>query len=365
MKKSKLNININKDDSDLNDFLLITHELGIRPSKFIFYSQFDAKGVWGIISNEFKVKDDAINRSAEAIPDGDGFMFNNKYCIKLNDEIYLSFIEIDSTIDGNEDRMITNFTLFYDHSKIAIESLNELVHKFDKTIISFESDLDENNSTYIKLGINGYELSSFIPSSIDKENIEHYYNDDVISKSNKLIKLINKQSKGLSLIWGDKGNGKTSLTNWISTQVEKQVIYIPSVMIDATINSPDFISFIERNNNTLLLIDDCELYIDNHFKSNMFTNNIIQLVDGVLSAHTSLHIILIYNNVDEDDILDIFDDCNSLLIDIEVTELDIDKSNDLSKFIGKNKSYKKEMRVADIVSGKKDSEINDDCEIGY
>src|ERR1035437_2323842 len=111
-----LNINVNKDDSDLNDFLFIAHDFGVRPSKVVFYSQFDAAGVWEAISDDFKAKDIDINKSAEIIPDGENFIFNNKYCIKLNSNLYLSFLELDSTDDeGKEERIITNFTLFYNH----------------------------------------------------------------------------------------------------------------------------------------------------------------------------------------------------------------------------------------------------------
>ena len=362
--KYNLNININKDDVDLNDFLFIAHDFGVRPSKVIFYSQFDAQGVWEAISDDFKAPDTAINKAAEIIPDGDNFIFNNKYCVKLNDSLYLTFLELDSTsADGKEERIITNFTLFYNHTTISIEELNTIVHKFDGSIITFNDVIVKNKNFYLKLGSNGYELSPFISPKIDKDNIELYYNDVVITKSTKLIKQINKQNKGLSIIWGDRGNGKTQFANWLSSQVERQVIYIPSVMIEQTINSPDFLTFLERNNNSILLIDDCDIYSDNHFKYSIFINNIKQLVDGMLSEHLNLHIILILNTDDAELIEDDYLDCNSILMDIEFDELDNERATELSKHLGKNKNYKNSIKVSDVAKGLKDISIDD--EVGY
>ena len=358
-----LNINVNKDDSDLNDYLFIAHEFGMRPSKVIFYSQFDAKGVWEIISEDFKVVDFDINKTAEIIPDGDNFIYNNKYSVKLADALYLSFIELDSTTtDGKEERIITNFTLFYKQTEFTIEALNAIVNKFDGSIMSFSDILSKSKNFYIKLGPGGYELAPFISTKIDSDEIELYYNDDITKKASKLIKQINKSNKGLSILWGERGNGKTSLANWITSQLERQVLYIPSVIVDQTINSADFLTFLERNNNSVLLIDDCD-YSLNHFKNDLFTSNIKQLVDGMLSDHLNLQIIVVSNTDDSDLIEDDYLDCNSLIMDIEFDELKSKKATELSKHLGKNKVYKTSNKVSNVVKGI--TESDNQSNIGY
>ena len=363
-KEYNLNINISKDDVDLNDFLFIAHEFEVRPSKLVFYTQFDASGVWDVISKDFKVDERNINKTSEVIPDGGNFIFNNKYCVKLSDSLFLSFLELDSTnTEGNEERIITNFTLFYNHSEFTSDELNDLVKKFDRTIMSFDSVEAQEKNFYLKIGANGYELSPFYTKT-DKENIELYYNDDIISKTTKLIKQINKQPRGLTVLWGERGTGKTNLASYITTQVEKQVVYIPSVMIDATINSPEFLTFIERNNNSVILLDDCDMFTEHqHYRFSMSINNIKQLVDGILSDHLNVHIILITNTDDYEDINNEYMDCNTVITEIEFDELEVDKANELSKFLGKNKTYKNPVKVVDVVKGLK--EQSPDIEIGY
>jgi predicted AAA+ superfamily ATPase len=359
-KEYNLNINVTKDDVDVNDFLFITHEFGLRPSKLVFYSQFDAPAVWGIITDEFESTDKNINKTSEIIPDGDRFIFNNKYCVKLSDDLYLSFLELDSAEE--DERVITNFTVFYNHTKVNSEELTKLIHKFDSAILAPESGSQEKNF-YLRIGANGYELSPF-KTQTDKENIEYYYNDDVITQANKLIKQINKLPRGLTVLWGERGTGKTNFASYITTQVEKQVIYVPSVMIDATINSPEFLTFLERNNNSIILLDDCDMFTEHqHYRLSMSINNIKQLVDGILSDHLNVHIILITNTEDSDDITNEYMDCNSIVADIQFEELDVEKANELSKFLGKNKTYKNPARVVDVVKGLK--EQAPDNEIGY
>ncbi len=358
-----LNVNINKDDVDLNDFLFITNEFKLRPCKLIFYSQFDAKGVWEIIGKDYKVVESDINKVSEIIPEGEHFIFNNKYCIKLTNDLYISFLELNSTANLEEDRIITNFTLFYNNEKVSTIDLNKIVHKFEATIMSFNDVEVQDRSFYLKLGPNGYELSPY-NTQTDIDNIELYYNDDIIGKGNKLIKQINKNSRGLTIFWGKRGTGKTNFASYVGTQIEKQVIYIPSVMIDATINSPEFITFLERNNDSVILLDDCDMFSEqHHYKISTSLNNIKQMVDGVLSDHLNISVILITNCSDFEDITLDYMDCNSVIANIEFTELDIDKANDLSKFLCKNKIYKKNTKVVDVVKGLKEQES--EVEIGY
>ncbi len=360
-KKFNININIDKDDADLNDFLFITHEFGSRPSKIIFYTQFDSKSIWNTCYEKFGIGDESINKVSEVIPDGLNYLINNKYCLKLDKDIYLTFLEFSSPdSEEGDERIIANFTIFYNNINVSNDRLNEIIHLFDDSVIHFDELESKERSSFIKLGLNGYELIPF-NNGIDLDNIELYYNDITFTKINKLIKNINKSKSGLSVLWGERGTGKTHISSYISSEINKALIFIPNNMVESTINNPEFISFLERHNNSVILIDDCGIY-ENIYKSNMLINNIKQIVDGILSNHLNINVILISNSYDVEDVEDILD-CNSIIGEVEFNELEPKKATELSRHIGKNRKYKTPIILTNVLKDKKGATVSN--EIGY
>jgi hypothetical protein len=49
------NIVIDKDDSELNDFLTCWREFNTRPSKLVIYSSFD-ESLWEVLHKEFEIE---------------------------------------------------------------------------------------------------------------------------------------------------------------------------------------------------------------------------------------------------------------------------------------------------------------------
>jgi putative ribosome biogenesis GTPase RsgA len=53
---------------------------------------------------------------------------------------------------------------------------------------------------------------------------------------------IKKSEKGLSVLWGERGTGKTSIINYLADKLDRIVIFIPNNLIEHTINNPDFMT---------------------------------------------------------------------------------------------------------------------------
>lgn len=339
--KTKINININKDDSELNDFLYCWSQFGSRPNKILIYNSYLREPFSNIILKYSNGK----NRYTEVIPSSESLIINDKILEKINDDLYISYLVLDRL---NDNSVIHDIIFFFSDDN-QLELVNSLIEELDQCVFDLETDDIDSKFRTISITQNGLELEDVDLPDLDDE-IDYYYNVDTIKQINKLIKTIKKSEKGLSLLYGPRGTGKTSIINHLTNKLDKIVIFIPNNMIDTTINNPEFKSFIKKHPNSLLVIDDCEVIFNQLFnKSNTFVNNLLQLVDGPLSSNMGLNIVMLFNIENEDDIDQSLLDCNNLLDSIEFDLLDEEVANDLAKHINSRKKYKNKTKLIDII----------------
>lgn len=334
-------INIGDDNYELNDFLIIFEKFGQRPNKIIIHDTFDGMAFESIINAKSETK------LTEYIPSDDDYFINQKNLTKINDNIYCSFVVIDKQ---SENYLINDVIFFYKE-----ESDETLIDEIIKSICNCVIDYDNNTINKfntLTLTSNSIELD---PISVDLESIEieGRYNEDIIRKAEKIQKKIKKSNKGLTILCGDRGVGKTTLAKYICSKIDRMTIFIPNTMVDLTINGPDFKNFIKKFEKVLIVIDDCEYFSSSPIsKINPFTNNILQLVDGFLSDNLNLQVVLLFNEI-EDDIDEELLDSNSLIDVLEIESLDSDIATELSKNLGYNKKYKEEVRLIEVIQNKK------------
>lgn len=355
-KKMNLNININRDDINTNDYLYVWSEFGHRPNKITLYNHYDPEAFLSILTIS---ENNDISTVADVIPTGQDYLMNEKSLVRLSDNIFVSYSQLDKLTDSK----VIGDVSFYYNSK-SISEIESLIEKLSEAEINYQdSDSQERFNSAI-LTPEGLDIESINLLDTDYENIDLYYNEHVTKDSKKIIREIKKKNKGLTLIFGQRGTGKTHLINHIVSSLDKMVIFIPSTMIDHTINNPDFINFIRRYKNSIIVIDDCDtLFTDIYRKSTLFVNNLLQLVDGYQSDLFSLNFILSFN-VDKEELYDksLFD-CNHLIGQIELNELDLPKIKDLCEHLKCKSKFKSETRVSDVVH----SRFHDDgkLEIGF
>lgn len=340
--KTKLNININKDDSDLNDFLYCWSKFGSRPNKVIIYNSYLKDTFSDVISEYIQEK----NVFTEVIPSDTSIILNDKMLVKLNENLYLSYLIIDRT---NENSVIHDIAFFFNNYEEELNNINEIISKLDDCIFDIDIDISYGKINTITLSQNGLDIENINFSGLD-EDIEYYYTSNTLKEVNKLSKLIKKSHKGLSLLQGPRGTGKTSIINYLSEKLDKTIIFVPSNMMDITFNNPEFKNFLKKHQNSFLIIDDCEMLFNQIFtKSNLFVNNLLQLVDGPLSDSLNINILMIFNTDDVIEIDESLLDCNNLLGMVEFDLLDSDESNELSKHIGSKKKYQNKTKLIDII----------------
>lgn len=355
---NKLNININKDDHNINDYLYVWSELGVRPNKSAFHGYFQPEVFIGYIQElEFT----EISTFVDYIPNSEVSIINQKCFGKIEENIFLSYTHLDK---NHEDAMLSEVSFFFDSSKV--ERVNEILEEISEISIKEDEEIIEetNSENLFMLGLsqNGFDLE-YLDRNENFEDIEYYYEEEILKKVKKTIKKIKQEKKGLTIISGERGCGKTNLLSYISSKVKKNCIYIPSNLVETSVSSTDFIKFAKQNiSSSVMLIDDLELYLSKIYsKSNLFTNNLLQIVDGLQSDSLNIHIIVSVNcSISEIDKTLL--ESNNITEIIEIGKLSESKIEELNDFLGKKNKIKSNLKLSDVLKG---GYSKNDTELGF
>ena len=140
----------------------------------------------------------------------------------------------------------------------------------------------------------GLELMSNKIKDVPKLNLDHY-NDDFKEFNHLLSETINE--KGLTLIHGEPGTGKTTYIKMLTKMYSKKnFIFIPPTM-SHVLSDPNLIGFLLENKNSVLVIEDAEnsLITRSEDSRSPSVSNILNMSDGILSDILNIHIIATFN----------------------------------------------------------------------
>ena len=323
----------NSTDETLNDFLCVTNELGKLPSKTILYDVYKTKGILeyidSIVMGEVHTK--------EIISDYDDDdkkikVIHERKLVKIGKDIYINFVIANK--QDEEESYIKDITLIYNGDFTEFElgkdnlkkRLSDLIEELDEFIKEDEEDEEledeEDLNVFGVINMQGnLALQKITKLPTLEGSIKKYYNSEVYKDTKSIFKEIKKSNKGLSLFFGERGTGKTTLISHFLSKSEKRVIWIPISLIEQIMFS-DFNNFLISNKDSIIVIDDSENFFTmSNQKSGIHTNCLIQLVDGYFSDTLNLNIILVLNT--EEDLIDenLFN-CNNLIGYVEFGELD-------------------------------------------
>jgi hypothetical protein len=214
--------------------------------------------------------------------------------------------------DMSKDSTLNEYLPEYVDCKIVC-LLDHNLHSFatigflQKEIFDLESKVFKKNNTGILNIIvetkDGYELNEMQVTCPDIDFSINYNHD--FEPIHKLIveKLSTEKSKGLILLHGVAGSGKTNYIRYLINNLKKKVIYIPPGMADS-ISDPVLIKFFMSHPNSVLVIEDAEnVLMKRNANSSQAISNILNLTDGLLSDCANIQIVATFNtdilNIDE------------------------------------------------------------------
>lgn len=192
-----------------------------------------------------------------------------------------------------EDGILRVRNAYYDNANF--ENHANIQALFDKYLSKYISS-SSKISLLVKEG-NDIELNEY-KIQASKIDFNLMYQDDFLPVSEHIVDQLKHSSKGIVLLHGEPGTGKTNYIKRLTSQIsEKKFIFVPTTMI-AQMTEPYFINFLIENRNAILIFEDCENYISERNSYNSYTDvvaSILNLADGILSDVVECQIICTFN----------------------------------------------------------------------
>lgn len=239
--------------------------------------------------------------------------------------------------------------LFAKTSQSTVDRLVAEIQKFrikrspSKPVISLVVNTEEG------LSIRGVQIPKH------KQNISLNYNDDFKEVNKLIVKRLNKkEDKGLVLLHGNPGTGKTSYIRHLIASVNKQVIFLPPNMANV-ITNPELMTLLIRWDNSVLVIEDAEnLVIDRETNGNSPVSALLNLADGLLSDCLNIQVVCSFNT-DISKVDNALMRKGRLIAKYEFKELEASKAQTLSNKLGFDTVINQPMTLTDIYNQKEKS----------
>lgn len=187
---------------------------------------------------------------------------------------------------------------------------------------------------------------------IKKTNLDLklYYEDDFLPVHKTILERFNKkQDKGIVLLHGLPGTGKTTYIRYLVGRLKKKVLLL-SPAVATNIMSSEFMDLLIDNPDSILVIEDAENVIaDRRISNDSSISNLLNISDGLLSDFLNVQIICTFNHP-----LSLVDAAlmrkGRLIAKYEFGKLGIGKAQSLSDHLGFDTVIREPMTIAEIAN---------------
>jgi SpoVK/Ycf46/Vps4 family AAA+-type ATPase len=194
---------------------------------------------------------------------------------------------------------------------------------------------------------NGMDLKS-MEIKRTKLDLDLFYEDEFKTIDETIRTRLNKKKdKGIVLLHGLPGTGKTTYLRYLIGKIKKRVLFL-SPNVAGNLMDPDFIEMLIDNPNTVVVIEDAEnIIMDRRSSNDSSVSNLLNISDGLLADFLNVQIICTFNSS-----LTLVDNAlmrkGRLIAKYEFGKLSTNKAQHLSNHLGFDTIISKPMTVAEI-----------------
>jgi hypothetical protein len=241
-----------------------------------------------------------------------------------------------------DDDLLVQFNVAFSFVHFLFRKTN--VSKIEMIIASLQpyKERTRKRKPKISLLINSSQgiYAKALQISKPRFNISNNYNDDFLPIHQTIVRQLSKRnSKGLVILHGKPGTGKTSYIRYLITILKKEVIFLPPNMA-SSITDPNLISILVDKPNSIFVIEDAEnIVMARESNSHSPVSALLNISDGLLSDCLNIQVICSFNT-DISKVDSALLRKGRIIAKYEFKELDISKAQILSdKLLFKRKVY--------------------------
>jgi hypothetical protein len=305
------------------------------PSKFVNNLFYDPKIIeYFISSGEFKEEVDIFSSNRRYDLSAQSLFVN--YDKKIMIRVY-------GNTSKDKDPLV-QLDIVYDITD------GKLVEQLDlNNIKTFERAKKKSNIQLVKSEMGHMDTEEF-DLFVSPMELELNYGSEFSKVHDVIVKKLNENNgKGIILLHGDPGTGKTSYIKHLTTLIkDKDILFIPPSMAEM-LSEPTIIPFLMDHKNSVLIIEDAERVISDREGngSPAGVSNILNLTDGILGDCLSIQIVATFN-MKREKIDQALLRKGRLIAEHKFSKLDVDDTNKLLKHLKKDHEVSEGMTLADI-----------------
>lgn len=265
---------------------------------------------------------------------------NSQYCL-INKKKNI-FVKIYSGSDKKDNLFKIEF--LYNLKKGTLDRLLNF-----NEIESYKRTKRRSNINLVKMEMGHLDMEEYdLP--IPNIDLELNYGNKFSKIHDVIINRLNtNHDKGIILLHGDPGTGKTTYIKYLTGLIkEKDILFIPPSMAEM-LSEPSIIPFLMEHKNSVLIIEDGERVISDRETTGSAAgvSNILNLTDGILGDCLGIQIIATFN-MKREKIDQALLRKGRLIAEHKFEKLTVDETNKLLKYLNKDYISKEGMVLADI-----------------